>query len=327
MKKKGAGQKMARAKRCHIDGGFYHVMARGNYGQDIFFSDSDRLHMSFLLQDGVEKYGHRIHAFCLMGNHIHLLIQVGKIPLSEIMQNVAFRYSQKINYKYQRNGRLFQGRYKAILLDEASYFKRLMRYIHMNPVRANITSSPESYIWSSHNAYLGKNKIKWLTTDYGLSQFGSTVHEATLSYLSYVHEAEPPEELNELRRNFKNGQHLGSDDFLEIVRNKHNIVVEKLPTLENIVTAACEEFQIAEFIIISPSKAAEISSVRAIISTIASQIGKVPLVKIAAYMKRDPSRITYLISKLSQKASESKEMQIKIENVKQKAYKIARSQA
>ena len=89
--------------------------------QDIFFSDSDRYHMCFLLQEGIEKYGRRIHGFCFMKNHIHLLVQVGEISLSKIMQNVSFRYSQEINYKYNKVGRLFQGRFKAILIDEAIF--------------------------------------------------------------------------------------------------------------------------------------------------------------------------------------------------------------
>lgn len=150
---------MARFERYHLPGSFYHVMLRGNDGQDIFFSDADHCAMCLLLQEGVEKYGHRIHAFCFMRNHIHLLIQVGEISLSKIMQNLAFRYSQKINRKNKRIGHLFQGRFKAILIEEHNYFTRLLRYIHTNPVRANVVDTPENYIWSSHNAYIGRNEV------------------------------------------------------------------------------------------------------------------------------------------------------------------------
>ncbi len=136
---------MARPKRYHIPGSFYHVMLRGNDGQNIFFSDSDRCVMCLLLQEGKERYGHWIHAFCFMRNHIHLLIQVGEIPLSKIMQNVAFRYAQRINRKTKKIGHLFQGRFKAILIEERSYFIKLLRYIHLNPVRAKIVNSPENY--------------------------------------------------------------------------------------------------------------------------------------------------------------------------------------
>ena len=106
-------------------------------------------------QGSVERFGYRIHAFCLMTTHTHLAIQVGDIPLARIMQNVGFRYTQFINHKYQRTGHLFQGRYKALLIDADSYLLELIRYIHLNPVRAAMVRSPEEYPWSSHPYYSG----------------------------------------------------------------------------------------------------------------------------------------------------------------------------
>ena len=91
---------MARKARIHIPGGLYHVMLRGNGGQDIFFCPEDRYRLFILIQEGIERFGHRVHAFCLMGNHIHLAIQVSDIPLSRIMQNLSFRYTRWINSSY-----------------------------------------------------------------------------------------------------------------------------------------------------------------------------------------------------------------------------------
>jgi len=127
---------MARKPRLHVPGGLYHVILRGNGGQDIFFDDEDRYHLYLLLQHGVERYGHRIHGFCCMTNHIHLAIQVADEPLSGIMQNLSFRYTRWINKKQARTGHLFQGRYKSILVDADSYVLELVRYLHLNPVRA-----------------------------------------------------------------------------------------------------------------------------------------------------------------------------------------------
>ena len=112
---------MARKPRIHYPGAFYHVILRGNGGQDIFFSKNDRTKFYLLLQEGIERFGHRIHAFCLMTNHIHLVIQIGDIPLSKIMQNVTFRYTRYINARRKEFGHLFQGRYKAILIDADTY--------------------------------------------------------------------------------------------------------------------------------------------------------------------------------------------------------------
>jgi len=113
---------MARKPRIHLDGALYHVMLRGNGGQSIFLSDEDRDAFEALVAQGVSRFGHRIHAYCCwMGNHVHLAIQVAETPLSKIMQNLAFRYTRWFNRREQRIGHLFQGRFKALLVDADSY--------------------------------------------------------------------------------------------------------------------------------------------------------------------------------------------------------------
>ena len=162
---------MARKPRLLYPGALYHAILRGNNGQTIFFDHKDRTRFCLLLQEGIERFGHRIHAFCLMTNHVHLAIQMGGIPLSRIMQNLSFRYTRWANWRQKRSGHLFQGRYKAVLVDADSYLEELTRYIHLNPVRAGIVKEPEDYPWSGHRAYLGLEMIPWLTTDWVLSQF------------------------------------------------------------------------------------------------------------------------------------------------------------
>ncbi|MCK5231162.1 MAG: transposase, partial [Desulfobulbaceae bacterium] len=134
---------MARKPRIHYPGAVYHVILRGNGGQDIFYSQEDRYRLYLLLQEGIERFGHRIHAFCLMTNHLHIVVQVGDIALSKIFQNVSFRYTRYINKKQNRIGHLFQGRYKALLIDPDSYLLELVRYIHNNPLRTGMVLSPE----------------------------------------------------------------------------------------------------------------------------------------------------------------------------------------
>jgi len=123
-------------------------MLRSNAGQAIFYNDEDRYHLYLLLQEGMSRYGHRIHGFCLMSNHVHLAVQVGEEPLSKIMQNLSFRYTRWVNRKQKRIGHLFQGRYKAILVEQDSYLLELVRYIHLNPVRAKMVRQPSAYSWS-----------------------------------------------------------------------------------------------------------------------------------------------------------------------------------
>lgn len=162
------------------------MMLRGNDGQPIFFSESDRCRICLLLQEGVEKFGHRILSFCFMTNHIHLVIQVAEVGLSSIIQNLAFRYTRYVNWNLKKIGHLFQGRFKSVLVDSDRYLKDLVRYIHLNPVKAAMTARPEDYRWSSHRAYLRTDTYTWLTTDYTLRKFGDETGVAIKQFQEYV---------------------------------------------------------------------------------------------------------------------------------------------
>jgi len=179
---------MARKPRLHYPGALYHVILRGNRKQEIFNDDEDRCRFLLLLQEGTERYRHRVHAFCLMTNHVHLAIQVDDIPLSRIMQNLSFRYTRWANWRQGKSGHLFQGRYKAILVDTDAYLAELVRYVHLNPVRARMVSDPLEYPWSSHRCYSGLETIPWLATDLTLSTFSTRRGTAQREFQRFVRE-------------------------------------------------------------------------------------------------------------------------------------------
>jgi len=154
---------MARKPRLHVPGALYHVIWRGNEQRQVFFDEDDCYRFYALLEEGVSRFGYRVHGFCLMPNHVHLALQAGKDSLSRSMQNLAFRYTQATNRKLGRSGHLFQGRYKALLVDRDAYLLELVRYIHLNPVRARLVADLADYPWSGHQAYLGKVALPWLT--------------------------------------------------------------------------------------------------------------------------------------------------------------------
>ena len=112
---------MARKPRIHAPSAIYHVLLRGNARQEIFADDKDRYCFYDIFQQSCERYRHRIHAFCLMSNHVHLEIQVAEIALSRIMQNISQRYSQWYNWRHSKFGHVFQGKYKAVMVDADSY--------------------------------------------------------------------------------------------------------------------------------------------------------------------------------------------------------------
>lgn len=317
---------MARRRRYHVPGAFYHVMLRGNDGQSIFFSDEERCRMCLLIQEGVERFGHRIHAFCLMGNHIHLLVQVGDIPLSTIIHNLAFRYSQFINRRHEKIGHLFQGRFKAILLQENTYFLRLIRYIHMNPVRAHIVKKPVVYPWSGHRAYLGHEEFVWLTTHYALAKFEDHLGEARKKYEDYVLRQEPEDGLKELRKGFDDGQILGQDDFVERIRDTLDQFSSKEIPLKVVLEAIYRVYEVDQISLASRSQSNRLSLARGAATTFARKKG-ISLETMAKAFSRDGSSLGRLERNFSKKYESDIQVRDKYKQFEEMAAHFADLQA
>ena len=178
---------MARPLRIFYSGAFYHITARGNEQRAVFKSNRDRNKFLEYLESAVKRYDAVIHAYCLMDNHYHLLLETPSGNLSKIMAHINGAYTTYFNVKRKRFGHLFQGRYKAILIEADEYAKELSRYIHLNPVRADKVSLPEEYKWSSYSCYIGKkNSPEWLKTEFILEYFGKKLSESQKNYKKFV---------------------------------------------------------------------------------------------------------------------------------------------
>ncbi len=178
---------MSRQLRIEYPAAYYHVTARGNERKDIFKSNRDREEFLEYLQSAVERYGAIIHVWCLMNNHYHLLLETPQGNLSQVMQHVNGAYTNYFNTKRKRSGHLFQGRYKAILVEADEYAVELPRYIHLNPVRIGAVADPEQYRWSSCVDYVGCRKTyAWLKRDFILGYFGAVESEAIPKYRNSV---------------------------------------------------------------------------------------------------------------------------------------------
>jgi len=147
---------MARPIRIDFEGAIHHVIIKGIEGNNIFYSPEDKIFFLENLKNFANSHGAKIYGYCLMDNHAHLLIETGFTPLSKILQKFLTRYVQWFNKKWDRWGHLLGDRYKSILVDKKSYFLAVLRYIHLNPVKAKITDNPLSYRWSSLKEYMGK---------------------------------------------------------------------------------------------------------------------------------------------------------------------------
>ncbi|WDV44562.1 transposase [Clostridiaceae bacterium M8S5] len=143
---------MARKQRIHYEGALYHVMVRGNNGEYILKEESEKKSYKDLIYRYKKKYDFKLYAYCIMDNHVHMLIQVAKTPLSKIMQGIQQVYTQRYNKKNKRTGHVFQQRYKAILCKKDGYLLYLTKYIHMNPRNAMLKGDIE-YEWSSYKEY------------------------------------------------------------------------------------------------------------------------------------------------------------------------------
>lgn len=207
---------MARPLRIEFSGAFYHVTARGNARQDIYLTDDDRHKFLAILGRAVERNDWLCHAYCLMSNHYHILIEIGSPGLSKGMKYLNGVYSQYFNCQHDRVGHVFQGRYKAILVEKDSYLQELSRYIVLNPVRASMVRSTRDWPWSSYRATAGISEgPDCLVVDTLLASFGARKGKAQDAYKRFVTEGRGhPSPWQGL----KNQIYLGSDEFVEAMQ-------------------------------------------------------------------------------------------------------------
>ncbi len=178
---------MTRPLRIEFPGAIYHVTSRGNARQKVFLDDEDREVFLSTLAWVIERFGWICHAYCLMGNHFHLMIETPTPNLSRGMRQLNGVYTQGFNRRHGKVGHLFRGRFKAILVERDSYLLELARYVVLNPVRAKMVKAPERYAWSSYRATMGLNPLPpGLSIDWLLGQFAKTRLVARQRYAAFV---------------------------------------------------------------------------------------------------------------------------------------------
>jgi len=206
---------MSRPLRIEFPGAFYHVTSRGNERKEVFISQKDREKFLSYLESATERYGAVIHVWCQLSNHYHLLLETPRGNLSEIMHHLNGAYTTYFNVKRKRSGHLFQGRFKAILIEEDEYATQLSRYIHLNPVRASIVARPEDYEWSSYRSYIGKSRTpSWLEKDFIHGYFADKQRVAQKKYREFVEDLLGQEYSDPLKQAIGSSI-LGSQEFVD----------------------------------------------------------------------------------------------------------------
>ncbi len=248
---------MSRPLRIQYPGAWYHIMNRGGQHRNIFSDDNDRMEFLRLLRESIEMWEIEVHAYSLMNTHYHLLIHTPLGNLSRAMRHIDGVYTQRYNIRHDTDGQLFRGRYKSILIDKDNYLLEVVRYIHLQGIRAEIIKKPEDDPWTSHRAYLfQQDKLTWLSTGKILSVFNKTSSEARKRLIRFINKGISPD-IKEFYSKQRLSPILGSKEFIQKIKNTyiltetpsyeipHSKIKKIHPSITTINMNVCEQYLIS----------------------------------------------------------------------------------
>lgn len=285
IRKNEIGGNMPRKPRVHYEGALYHVMVRGNNGEKVFETQNEKQEYINLIREYKKRYHFRMYAYCIMDNHAHLLIEVEKIPLSKIMQGIQQVFTQRYNKKNNRTGHIFQQRYKSILCQKDEYLFALIKYIHFNPIKANITQTLD-YKWSSHNEYI-RYERNLVDVEYVLSMFSKKKKEAINEYKKYM----------EIEEKLKENEYVIDDDAIEEIVNGIKKEAIKRYSLEEIIRKTCAYFEIDRKDLDSRKRTKNISNAKKIILFLAKELTEESNKSISIALGLSESGVSKIISR------------------------------
>lgn len=235
---------MPRKNRLHYRNAFYHVMLRGNYRQAIFIDDHDRESLLNNLEKAVHTYDCKIHLFCLMTNHIHLVIEISEIPISKIIQSIFSFYVKTHNTRFNKIGRLFQDRFKAKIICDDAYFLELCYYVHHNPLKAKICQYLDEYPWSSHLQYANIKKFSWLTTSHIENLLKNYVDSEDNHYYHFINDRDQKYSKPNFFEIDSNNEIVIKDSINKKSSNAPVLALENVPLIK-IATIICNHLNIS----------------------------------------------------------------------------------
>lgn len=321
---------MPRQARLDVPGALHHIMVRGIDKSNIFRDSEDKARFLERLGQNVQNAQCSIYAWVLMDNHVHLLFRSGQDGISAVMRKLLTWYAQYFNRRHRRKGHLFENRYKSILCDEDNYLLALVRYIHLNPVRAKIIQTMaelDKYPWSGHRAIIEGTKYPWMDTGTVLVQFGGTKRKAVKEYQRFMHEGvdqgHDPQfsggglvrslggwssVLSMRRKALKeetDERILGSGDFVHrVIKEAEDKSLRQMKlkrsglTLIKIIEQECKKGRISRKELESGSRRAKVSQTRALVARRGMQELGLSAAEIARHLGVATSSITRAIGKM-----------------------------
>jgi putative transposase len=289
---------MARPLRLEAEGAVYHVIARGNERKAVFRDDRDRQEYLDRLIRCRERFGLRVLAFCLMGNHLHLAVERGSTKLSRVMLALQSAYTQWFNRRHGRVGHLFQGRYKAFLIEKDRYLLALVRYIHRNPLEAGLATRAEDYAWSSDRYYRLRKPPDWLDVDRVFPLLGPTRRVAMARYRRLMGDQveESYEDVKSYAQAIK-----GDEAFADRVLRESGVppIVVKL-TEAKVVSVVAAGLGVGVSDLIGGGRQRSLSRARNIAAYIGRAAGGIPVARMARYFGREESTLARGVVKLEE---------------------------
>ncbi len=326
---------MPRHARLDVPGALHHIMVRGIDKSSIFRDAEDKARFLERLGQNVQDAKCSIYAWVLMDNHVHILFRSGQDGISAVMRKLLTWYAQYFNRRHGRKGHLFENRYKSILCDEDNYLLALVRYIHLNPVRAKIIltmAEMDKYPWSGHQAVIEKAKYSWMDTTTVLAQFGGTKRKAMMEYRRFMQDGmdqghDPQFSGGGLIRSLggwsnvlsmrRKGQKeetderiLGSGDFVhQVIKEAEDKSLRQMKlkrsglTLIKIIEQECRKEQISRKELESGSRRSKVSQARAEIARRGMNEIGLPAAEIARHLGVATSSITRAVEKMGNRAT------------------------
>lgn len=297
---------MARPIRLEYPGAVYHVIARGNERREIFRDDADRQLYLDRVRHYREKFGFKLYAYCLLTNHLHLALETGQVPLSRVMLGIQGSYTQAFNRRHRRAGHLFQGRYKAFLVQKDRYLIALVRYIHENPIKAKIVGRASEYLWSSDPYYRKGEGPDWLDVDFVLGILGPRRGAAVRSYRTLVG-GESGEEYDELP---SIGQVVKGDEAFakRAFEDAGEPDIRKTISVEAVARAVADALDVPVKEMRSRQRSRNLSQARALAGYLGREQGGIPLAKTAAYFGRDGSTLVRDVGRLEEDLKKKRDL-------------------
>lgn len=291
---------MPRPPRLHVPGAFYHVTLRGNHRQPIFACETDRQILEHIVRESIEVEGARVHAYCWMTNHIHLLIQISNIPLGRVMLRIASRYARTVQARVPTTGHLFERRYHAVLIDVDAYLLTVVRYIHNNPLQAGIVKTLRDYRWSSHGVYAGLRCEEWVTTDFVFSILAQDSARAVQAYRQFMHN---PVDDDLPSPHPDDTRVLGDSRFVAKVRPVTAAECSSL-TIDELIADASEHFGVSPHDVTSPNRGRQLAVARAWIAHRATREGVASICEVARRLQRHEASVRGLMRRHPLKLAE-----------------------